>query len=62
VYILDTGIRVTHEDFEGRASWGATFGGYEVHDRISYLSNWDADSCLYRTLTETAMERTVLVP
>ncbi|KAF3939558.1 Oryzin [Dactylella cylindrospora] len=22
VYVLDTGIRVTHEEFEGRASWG----------------------------------------
>ncbi|KAH8825813.1 peptidase S8/S53 domain-containing protein [Flagelloscypha sp. PMI_526] len=25
VYMLDTGIRVTHTTFEGRAAWGATF-------------------------------------
>lgn len=24
VYIIDTGIRLTHEEFEGRASWGTT--------------------------------------
>merc|ERR1719436_57395 len=28
VYVLDTGIRVTHEEFEGtRAKWGANFAG-----------------------------------
>jgi len=26
-YILDTGIRITHEEFEGRAIWGANFAG-----------------------------------
>eukprot|EP00300_Choanocystis_sp_HF-7_P013077 c1814_g1_i1.p1 GENE.c1814_g1_i1~~c1814_g1_i1.p1 ORF type:complete len:390 (-),score=40.91 c1814_g1_i1:59-1228(-) len=31
VYIIDTGIRTTHNDFEGRAVWGERFGngGYE---------------------------------
>ena len=28
----DTGILTTHPDFEGRASWGKTFGGYPDHD------------------------------
>ena len=28
----DTGIFVDHPAFEGRASWGATFGGYEGQD------------------------------
>jgi subtilisin family serine protease len=26
VYVMDTGIRTTHVDFEGRAIWGARFG------------------------------------
>jgi len=26
IYIIDTGIRVTHDDFGNRASWGARFG------------------------------------
>ncbi|KAJ3526668.1 hypothetical protein NMY22_g10076 [Coprinellus aureogranulatus] len=32
IYIIDTGIRVTHTDFGGRAKWGATFGGYPSQD------------------------------
>lgn len=36
VYVVDTGILTTHEEFEGRASWGATFGGYEVSLLLSY--------------------------
>ena len=28
----DTGIYVEHPDFGGRASWGATFGGYQDQD------------------------------
>ncbi|KAH8826217.1 serine protease [Flagelloscypha sp. PMI_526] len=32
VYIVDTGIRTTHTQFGGRASWGATFGGYANAD------------------------------
>lgn len=28
IYILDTGVLVDHDEFGGRASWGATFGGY----------------------------------
>jgi len=32
VYIIDTGILTTHPAFEGRASWGKTFGGYEDKD------------------------------
>ncbi|TEB21721.1 serine proteinase [Coprinellus micaceus] len=28
IYIIDTGIRITHQDFGGRAKWSATFGGY----------------------------------
>jgi len=36
VYVVDTGIRVTHEEFEGRASWGATFGKYEVRTLPQY--------------------------
>jgi subtilisin family serine protease len=27
VYVLDTGVRITHEEFEGRAVWGANFAG-----------------------------------
>jgi len=27
VYVLDTGVRITHEEFEGRAEWGANFAG-----------------------------------
>lgn len=26
-YVVDTGINIEHDDFEGRASWGAAFGG-----------------------------------
>jgi cerevisin len=26
-YVVDTGINTDHEDFDGRASWGAAFGG-----------------------------------
>jgi subtilisin family serine protease len=26
-YIIDTGIRITHNEFGGRATWGAKFGG-----------------------------------
>lgn len=29
----DTGIYIDHPDFEGRASWGATFGGYSDTDK-----------------------------
>ena len=25
VYVIDTGIKINHEEFEGRASWGKTF-------------------------------------
>ncbi|KAJ2918815.1 hypothetical protein MD484_g1584, partial [Candolleomyces efflorescens] len=32
IYILDTGVRVTHEDFGGRARWAAVFGGHEWQD------------------------------
>ena len=28
----DTGIYIDHPDFEGRASWGKTFGGYDDKD------------------------------
>ncbi|KAK0493677.1 serine protease [Armillaria luteobubalina] len=28
VYVVDTGIYTAHSTFGGRASWGATFGGY----------------------------------
>jgi len=28
----DTGIDISHSDFEGRASWGKTFGGYNDKD------------------------------
>lgn len=27
VYVLDTGVRITHEEFGGRAEWGANFAG-----------------------------------
>ncbi|KAJ3508472.1 hypothetical protein NLJ89_g5739 [Agrocybe chaxingu] len=32
VYVVDTGINIAHVDFGGRASWGATFGGYANAD------------------------------
>ncbi|QRW16753.1 hypothetical protein RhiXN_04755 [Rhizoctonia solani] len=32
IYGLDTGILTSHESFGGRASWGATFGGFEDKD------------------------------
>jgi subtilisin family serine protease len=32
VYVVDTGIRTTHVALEGRATWGATFGGYANAD------------------------------
>jgi len=28
VYVIDTGIQTDHPEFNGRAHWGATFGGY----------------------------------
>ena len=31
-YSPDTGIFTNHPAFEGRASWGKTFGGYPDHD------------------------------
>jgi len=27
VYVLDTGVRITHEEFQGTAEWGANFAG-----------------------------------
>ncbi|KAK0430628.1 serine protease [Armillaria borealis] len=32
VYVVDTGIYTAHSTFGGRASWGATFGGYANAD------------------------------
>ncbi|CAE6449548.1 hypothetical protein ACGC1H_005608 [Rhizoctonia solani] len=32
VYVLDTGVNTQHEDFGGRAKWGATFGPYKDAD------------------------------
>ncbi|KAJ3524624.1 hypothetical protein NMY22_g10917 [Coprinellus aureogranulatus] len=32
IYIIDTGIRITHEDFGTRARWAATFGPYANAD------------------------------
>ncbi|KDR82019.1 hypothetical protein GALMADRAFT_221908 [Galerina marginata CBS 339.88] len=32
VYVIDTGILTTHTEFDGRATWGATFGPYENED------------------------------
>lgn len=32
VYGIDTGIYIAHNDFGGRATWGATFGDYEDID------------------------------
>ena len=32
VYILDTGIMISHNDFEGRATWGFTAGGQGFGD------------------------------
>ncbi|MEV0623913.1 S8 family peptidase [Nonomuraea sp. NPDC050404] len=32
VYVLSTGIRTTHNEFRGRAKWGATFGPYQSKD------------------------------
>lgn len=32
VYVVDTGVRLTHTEFQGRARYGATFGGYADND------------------------------
>ncbi|EAU82204.2 hypothetical protein CC1G_10606 [Coprinopsis cinerea okayama7 len=32
IYVLDTGVRLTHVEFEGRARSGAVFGGYAPTD------------------------------
>ncbi|GLB43183.1 putative peptidase S8 family protein [Lyophyllum shimeji] len=32
IYIVDTGIQVSHAEFVPRARWGATFGGYPNRD------------------------------
>nr|AIN44165.1 serine proteinase [Volvariella volvacea] len=32
VYVVDTGVYTAHTQFEGRARWGATFGGYANAD------------------------------
>ncbi|KAF8177421.1 peptidase S8/S53 domain-containing protein [Pholiota molesta] len=32
VYVLSTGVYTAHNQFGGRASWGATFGGYASND------------------------------
>ncbi|TEB20079.1 serine protease [Coprinellus micaceus] len=32
IYVIDTGIRITHQDFGGRAKWARTFGGYANAD------------------------------
>jgi subtilisin family serine protease len=31
-YVIDTGIRITHNDFGGRATWGANFAGGQSTD------------------------------
>lgn len=31
-YVVDTGVFLGHEEFEGRARWGKTFGGYRDAD------------------------------
>ncbi|TFK63123.1 subtilisin-like protein [Pluteus cervinus] len=28
VYVIDTGVKLDHEEFEGRATWGSTFGNF----------------------------------
>ncbi|KAJ8457308.1 hypothetical protein ONZ51_g11617 [Trametes cubensis] len=35
IYVIDTGIYINHTEFEGRARWGATFGGYPV--KLTYV-------------------------
>ncbi|KZW02892.1 peptidase 1 [Exidia glandulosa HHB12029] len=32
IYVIDTGINTSHDDFGGRAIWGMTFGGYAKKD------------------------------
>ncbi|KIL60981.1 hypothetical protein M378DRAFT_874023 [Amanita muscaria Koide BX008] len=32
IYVIDTGIYTDHSSFQGRARWGATFGGYPDAD------------------------------
>ncbi|KAI0686618.1 serine protease [Earliella scabrosa] len=32
IYVIDTGINIDHNDFGGRARWGATFGPYRSAD------------------------------
>lgn len=28
VYVIDTGVNIDHDEFQGRASWGASFGNF----------------------------------
>lgn len=36
VYVIDTGIKVDHPDFAGRASWAANFGGDDDIDGVGH--------------------------
>jgi cerevisin len=33
IYIVDTGVRISHSDFGGRASWGVSFVGETKDNR-----------------------------
>jgi subtilisin family serine protease len=49
IYILDTGVRVTHEQFEGRASY---FKGLKPGDRSPYMLR--EDMVCHRTICDTS--------
>ncbi|KAI0752522.1 subtilisin-like protein [Daedaleopsis nitida] len=36
IYVVDSGVNVNHTEFEGRASWGTSFGGYPVGDGFGH--------------------------
>lgn len=36
IYIIDSGINIDHEDFEGRARWGTTFSGFSQQDEYGH--------------------------
>lgn len=52
VYVIDSGVDVSHKDFEGRAHWGADFTGKKVrrsYGRWVYDETGRADGVSYNT-------------
>lgn len=70
VYVLDGGVRLTHEEFEGRATFGAGFASHQgvntcppfqyVHDLYSTNHGSDSLNWIYRK--GTAMATAPMLP